>query len=240
MTDRCEKYLGMISARVDGELEAGQIEELEAHLKICPECMEMYRLLTSVSQSFEKNMADPGAEFVEKVMASVEGRKIKPGRKKLSKKWASLAACAVIVVALIPIGLNSVRSGRSGGASSTNSMPRDTCYDAAGAPESAQMQMNGSADTEKAVENREEYDSGETDNAAKPYYSMVVTIYGDVPQWIEEAELQPAAENADGSVEYAVDSELFYSAAEEYGTEYEISEYGSTDTGQVLMIICPR
>ncbi len=240
MTDRCEKYLGMISARVDGELEAGQIEELETHLRTCPECMEMYRLLTSVSQSFEKNMTAPGDEFVEKVMASVEGRKIKPGKKKLSKKWASLAACAVIVVALIPIGLNSVRLGSDNSASTTNSMPRDTCYDAAGAPESAQVQMNGSADTEAADESGEKYNLGATEDAEESDYSMVVTIYGDVPQWIEESELQPAAENADGSVEYVVDSELFYSAAEEYGTEYEISEYGSADTGQILLIIYPQ
>lgn len=241
MTDKCRKYLDMISARIDGELDAGQIEELEAHLKTCPECMEMYRLLASVSKSFGENMTDPGADFTDKVMSAVDGRNIKPAKRALSRKWAGLAACAVIVIALIPIGIGSLRmGGRDGSAASTNSMPRETCYDAAGAPESAQVQMNGYADTEAADESSEKYNLGEPDNTEKSGYSMVVTVYGDVPLWIEENGLQPVTENDDGSVEYAVDSELFYSAAEKYGTVYEVSEYGGTEGGQVLIVVCSR
>ena len=65
-------------------------------------------------------------------------------------------------------------------------------------------------------------------------------MYKRQPLWIEENGLQPVTENDDGSVEYAVDSELFYSAAEEYGTVYEVSEYGGTEGGQVLIVVCPR
>ena len=200
----------------------------------------MYRLLASVSKSFGENMTAPGADFTDKVMSAVDGRDKAREKGAVQKMGRTCRLRGDCDCADTDRHRFSQLGGRDGSAASTNSMPRETCYDAAGAPESAQVQMNGYADTEAADESSEKYDLGEPDNTEKSGYSMVVTVYGDVPLWIEENGLQPVTENDDGSVEYAVDSELFYSAAEEYGTVYEVSEYGGTEGGQVLIVVCPR
>ncbi len=94
----CERYLDLISARLDGELTAQEEAELTAHLQECPACraiagdMEgLHSALTGLGE------VDVPAELSQTVMGKIKGERIS-ARRRFVRRISGLAACLVLCV----------------------------------------------------------------------------------------------------------------------------------------------
>lgn len=101
----CEKALELINSYIDGDISESDTELLMSHIASCPECAELFSILTGVSESFSEN-AEPPEELLSGVMEGVrtvnaERKTISIARRrKMTLRWVSVAACAVLVVSL--------------------------------------------------------------------------------------------------------------------------------------------
>ena len=106
----CERCLEQLSARLDGELPAGEAEELEAHLARCPACRALARQLEQLHGGFPAlEELEAPAGFAREVMDRVRaekpaGRVIPLFRRPQFKALAGLAACAALCVGLYGAG----------------------------------------------------------------------------------------------------------------------------------------
>ena len=94
----CEKYTVALSALIDGELNDTERDEVLAHLEECKGCREFLAELTAMHAAFEDmEEFDAPEGFADGVMARVHEA---PAPKKRTPRaaWASLAACAAIVI----------------------------------------------------------------------------------------------------------------------------------------------
>jgi len=102
----CERYLELLSLRLDGELTAGEERELEEHLSGCPACRAAEAQLAALQAAFdglEETAAPEG--FAQGVMdhirAEEQDKKVIPLPKRPQfRALAGLAACAVLAVGL--------------------------------------------------------------------------------------------------------------------------------------------
>lgn len=108
----CGKFVGRISAKLDGQLTAEEERELEAHLAVCPACRALESQLAAIHAAFpqmEEVSAPEG--FADRVMDQIraregQGAKVAPLFKRPQiRALASLAACAVLCVGLYRGGL---------------------------------------------------------------------------------------------------------------------------------------
>ena len=92
----CEYYLELIGREADGELAEPERAALSAHLAECENCRRFAAALRAIGEGMAEEAEVP-AGFAESVMAGLPGRKKKvlPFR-----RWGSLAAAAVLVIAL--------------------------------------------------------------------------------------------------------------------------------------------
>lgn len=117
--NECEKYREMLSAMLDGELDAGESERLIAHLSLCAECRELYELLSSVTGSEVWELPEIPEGLHGRIMSGVKAaaaEKKKRARVVRLRPIAVAAACLAVIVGVI-LGVPRVfRMGGSSGA----------------------------------------------------------------------------------------------------------------------------
>lgn len=100
---RCDKYMEMASAHLDGELSREETRELLEHLEQCSECRRFYETIKMFSDETGVTEAPEGfAEGVMNALRPAEGEKAAPKkrtRKKFAARYAALAACLALVAA---------------------------------------------------------------------------------------------------------------------------------------------
>lgn len=134
----CEYYRELISAEADGEVTEAERAALRTHLAACEDCRRYAAALQAISEGLAEEAEAP-AHFAESVMAKLPAKKknVIPLR-----RWGSLAAAAVLVIALSAVG------GRvfapKGGAAAVPAAGADMAAPAAAAPEApaAEEQKN--------------------------------------------------------------------------------------------------
>ena len=91
-------WLAQLDAYLDGELQSGAMQELDRHLRECPECaaesMRRLQWKRSVQSAGRRYTAD--ANLRERVRKSVGGKR--PDGYAFSWRWASFAAVAAMVL----------------------------------------------------------------------------------------------------------------------------------------------
>ena len=106
----CERCLEQLSARLDGELSAGEAAELEGHLAQCPACRTLARQLEQLHGGFPAlEELEAPAGFAQGVMDRIReerpaGRVIPLFRRPQFRALAGLAACAALCLGLYGAG----------------------------------------------------------------------------------------------------------------------------------------
>ena len=99
--ENCEKYIGLISELIDGEISVADRSELEIHLEFCPECRKVAKAFAAISDGFPTEEKVP-ANFTEGTMAKIKAEAAKPvGIKKFISgygKYTGLAAALVVIL----------------------------------------------------------------------------------------------------------------------------------------------
>ena len=124
MTD-CLNFEQQISAMIDGELPEAERQALEAHLKTCPDCMEVYRMFSGVSAAMHDIAFEPPADLKDRVLQQIEDEKITPiedapKRRKWKRYAAMAAAFAVVVGVALFAGKDNIQHGTPAGIVFTN------------------------------------------------------------------------------------------------------------------------
>ena len=102
----CDRYLELLSARLDGALTEEEERELEEHLAACPDCRAVGAQLSALQGAFPELEEDTTAPegFARGVMERIraeEPKKVIPLFKRPQvRALAGLAACLVLVVGL--------------------------------------------------------------------------------------------------------------------------------------------
>jgi len=99
----CDKYIELISAALDGACSPAELDELKAHLMVCPHCRALCVDLKKLQDAMVKlPAAKPPADLKERIMAAIEADNVTPlpVKKKAAnpwKRWGSVAAAALLV-----------------------------------------------------------------------------------------------------------------------------------------------
>lgn len=153
----CATYQELISRLIDRELTPVEGEELAAHARECEECRAVYTAFVSLSDMLSSDLVDPPEELGENVMAEIRRSELwKQNRKprRQLRRWAALAASAVLVIGLGALTLPRLfaRKGAAQAAAPRAAYSAEAPAEAAAAPNAAA----GSAVYESAAE--EAYD----------------------------------------------------------------------------------
>lgn len=97
----CDKYLDLISARLDGPLSAEDAAALSAHLNTCPQCRAIADDLANIHGTLSGAAAVPPAELAQGVMKSIRAQRTT--RKRTFRQLGTLAACLVLCVGLFTL-----------------------------------------------------------------------------------------------------------------------------------------
>ena len=97
----CEKYRGLVSCLIDGEITGAEKARLDAHLASCPAC----RAYQSLLEDLTLEQKDPPASLLSNVMDAA--RKAPKPKNVIARRWvtgsvAAAACLAVIVLAALP------------------------------------------------------------------------------------------------------------------------------------------
>lgn len=101
----CDRYLELLSARMEGALSPEEEQALEEHLSRCPGCRAAGAQLAALQAAFpELEELEAPADFTQKVMERIrksEKKKVIPlFRRPQVRALAGLAACLVLVMGL--------------------------------------------------------------------------------------------------------------------------------------------
>jgi len=109
----CDKYVEWMSAALDGELTAEERRELDSHLAVCPECAALFELLSRNALAMRKLDCQFPAGLHDRIMSNLPPQQAPAKKNKVIhwKRWGSLAACLVLVVALGAFGRFGFRMG---------------------------------------------------------------------------------------------------------------------------------
>ena len=97
----CDRYLDLISARLDGPLSQQDEAELTAHLNTCPHCRAIADDLANIHSTLTDCTVTPPAELAEGVMKSIRGQRT--ARRRTFRQLGALAACLVLCVGLFAL-----------------------------------------------------------------------------------------------------------------------------------------
>lgn len=173
--NECGKYREMISAMLDGELDANGSERLIAHLSSCAECRELYELLSAVSGGGVWELPEVPEGLHERIMSGVRAEaaaRRKRARVVRLRPVAVAAACLVLIVGVV-FGVPRVfRMG--GGYSGAPAAMFNTSASAASnsAPANDSAQDNAAVDTAAPAE-------GLADNNAGASSDVPVSVGSD-------------------------------------------------------------
>lgn len=99
----CEKYLDLISARLDGELTTQEEAELTAHLQTCPACRAIAAELEGLHSALtDLGEVDAPGELSRSVLSKIKAER-QPHRRRLVRRLSALAACLVLCVGVVRI-----------------------------------------------------------------------------------------------------------------------------------------
>lgn len=256
----CEKYLDMISAYADDELNETEKSELEAHLENCEECrsvLEMYREMSAEMLSSAEEVPEGFSDGVMEKVASYE-KNISARNKRrnfgIAGRWIGVAACIAIVLVAFPrmpgLGCGASKDAAmettTAGATMDTGADFDMFFDA-GTEESAPAEPEYAVDNsfsytdeaEDSLEPESENDKYAPNASQRADVGMVVTLYGtEVPEELLNSEYEVTyLEN--GNIEYLVP----VSVAKDISLRYENAETEILDTeidGMMAKIIITK
>lgn len=122
----CAYYQDLISRLIDREITPEEGEELAAHARECEECRAVYTAFVSLSEMLSGDLVDPPEELSENVMAEIRRSELwkqnrKPRRR--LRRWAAIAASAVLVIGLGALTLpRLLRMGSAGKATNSQAV----------------------------------------------------------------------------------------------------------------------
>lgn len=97
----CDRYLELLSARLDGALTDSEQRELEAHLASCPECRAAGAQLETLQSSFAELEDIPAPEgFTQSMMGRVRAEETPKVIPRRFRALTGLAACLALAVGL--------------------------------------------------------------------------------------------------------------------------------------------
>ncbi len=95
--ENCEKFIDMISRKIDGDLSASETFELQNHLEICPSCASVQSAFEAISTDLSAQLAVPEG-LSKKIMSNIsKPKKIIPFK---VISLGGLAASIAIIMAL--------------------------------------------------------------------------------------------------------------------------------------------
>lgn len=102
----CEKYIELMSAALDGACTAEERRELDSHLAVCPECAELFNILSANTKAARELDCEVPADLKSRIMSSLPAQEqpAKQGKVIHWKRWipVAAAACLVLVISLVP------------------------------------------------------------------------------------------------------------------------------------------
>lgn len=97
----CSDYLELMSEGLDAPLPPARQAELEAHLAVCPSCARLARAMAKQSQALRELDCSVPEGLHQEILAHLPTqRPAKKVRILHPRRWAALAACAVLAIAL--------------------------------------------------------------------------------------------------------------------------------------------
>lgn len=101
----CDRYLELLSARLDGTLTEAEEGELEAHLAICPDCRAVGAQLSALRGAFDELEGVEAPEgfardVMDRIREETRPKVISLFKRPQVRALAGLAACLVLVVGL--------------------------------------------------------------------------------------------------------------------------------------------
>ena len=167
----CSDYIELMSAALDGECTAAERRELDSHLAVCPECAELFGILSANAKAARELDCEVPADLKARILSSLPAQEqpVKQGKVIRWKRWAPMAAaaCLVLVIALLP--------GTFRGKATQNSAPAP-----GGAPVPSSMPVN--------IDPRDGSPYGLADSVDDLQYSVTGSEPAEVPSAPEAAE----------------------------------------------------
>lgn len=212
--NECEKYREMISAMLDGELDAAGSEQLVAHLSLCAECRELYELLSSVSGPEVWALPEVPEGLHGHIMSGVKSAASARKKEGFMRKFRPVALAAACLVVIVGVIFGVPRVFRMGGSDSgspeavfntsasaaSNSAPAaqdnaGTDTTAAGAPADSAGPSQDAPDADSVFDYVSSFtgQSGATEGAPVPEPEAA-------PEELEEAEVPVLEIDIDSSV----------------------------------------
>lgn len=112
----CEKMINVLNEYIDGELTPEEYSTVQAHIESCPACKKEYEELRMIKKLFYDVQEEAPQELLNNVMTAVRTQKTNTQkRKKLTKKIATIAVAATIVltVSVSPLMFALINGGAS-------------------------------------------------------------------------------------------------------------------------------
>ena len=168
--ERCEEYLELISAAVDGQLSSQARQTLNRHLAQCPHCRALYAAMAENSAALNAvGESEPPEGFaravMERVKAEPRARVIPLFRSPRAKKLLTCAACALLCVGVVRFAAGSLRMGSAAPSSTGAAAPSAGESENSGV-DSYGLYTAGSSETgggEKVMKNGGAADGAEAD-----------------------------------------------------------------------------
>ena len=100
----CQEYEQQISQLLDGELPEAQQADLQAHLRTCKHCADLYAEFTFLSQALRD--PEPPADLTQRVMNQIREEQIidlEEQRRRRRRPWRALAAMAACFAVILGV-----------------------------------------------------------------------------------------------------------------------------------------
>ena len=151
----CAYYQDLISRLVDREITPEQGEELAAHARECEDCRAVYAAFSSLSSLIGDELVDPPEELCENVMSEIRRSVVwkQNRRPRQIRRWAALAASAVLVIGIGALTLPRLfRAGSAAKASDSMAVYSMEAPAAAPAPAAGAAEYESNAAAEEAYD----------------------------------------------------------------------------------------
>ncbi len=138
----CEQVFEQLSALLDGELNAEERAQLQAHLDGCPRCRALLEELRQTDAAMADLRQPPPADFAQGVLDRIGQNAARTKQKKRFRLAGTCAAAAAVLGLVIGVGLRNLLREQPSGAPSVKAgefAEADSAMPAAEAPQTATM-----------------------------------------------------------------------------------------------------